>query len=128
MINSRLIDDNKGNGGNIHLPKGNTLDMYYVCVVNTEINSITTSIFNDYINQTHPKEGGNLGLTEVPKNTVIIESAIFDQNDERCSASFETKVYSKCGHTDVTTTRNKYINPSLKFIHGISFIILTIKI
>ena len=34
-INSQLIDDNKGNGGNIHLPKCNTLDMYYLCVVNT---------------------------------------------------------------------------------------------
>ena len=109
MINSQLIDDNKGNGGNIHLPKEDTSDMYYACAVNTERNSITTSIFKDYINIIHPKEGGNFDLTEVPKNAVIIESAIFDKKNERCSASFETKVYSKCGDADVMTSRNKHI-------------------
>ena len=67
MMNSWLIDDNKGNGGNIHLPKGDTSDMYYVCAINTERNSITTSIFKDYINQTHTNEGCNFDLTEVPK-------------------------------------------------------------
>ena len=59
MINSRLIDDNKENGDIIHLPKEDTSDIYYTCAVNTERNSITTSIFKDYINITHPKEGGN---------------------------------------------------------------------
>ena len=78
MNNSRLIDANTGNGGNIHLPKGDTSDMYYACAVNTERNSITTSIFKDYIDQTYPKEGGNFDLIEVPKNTLVIESAIFD--------------------------------------------------
>ena len=65
MNNSRLIDANTGNGGNIHLPKGYTSDMYYACAVNTERNSITTIIFKDYINQTYPKEGGNFDLSEV---------------------------------------------------------------
>ena len=72
--------------------------------VNTSRNSITTIIFKDYINQTHPKEGGNFDLTEVPKNVVIIKSAIFDKNNERCSASFETKVYSKCSDADFMTS------------------------
>ena len=35
MINSRLIDTNRGNGGNIHLAKGDTSDMYYACAVKT---------------------------------------------------------------------------------------------
>ena len=97
--------------------------MYYACAVNTERNSITTSIFKDYINITHPKEEGNFDLTEVPKNAVIIESAIFDKKNERCSASFETKVYSKCGDADVMTSRNKHIDPALKFYNGVPLMI-----
>ena len=50
--------------------------MYYAYAVNTERNSITTSMFKDYINITYPKEGGNFDLTEVSKNAVIIVSAI----------------------------------------------------
>ena len=65
MNNSRLIDANTGNGGNIHLPKSNTSDIHYLYAVNTSRNSITTIIFKDYINQTHPKEGGNFDLSEV---------------------------------------------------------------
>ena len=53
-INSRLIDDNKEKGDII-----DTSDIYYTCAVNTEKNSITTSIFKDYINIRHPREGGN---------------------------------------------------------------------
>ena len=59
MINSQLIDGNKRNGGNIHLSKEDTSDMYYSCALITERHSITTSIFKDYINQTHPKERVN---------------------------------------------------------------------
>ena len=49
MINIQLIDDNKENRGNIHKPKGDTSDMYYVCAINTETFSITISIFKDHI-------------------------------------------------------------------------------
>ena len=38
-------------------------DMYYACAVSTERNSITTSIFKDYINIAHPKEGDNFDVT-----------------------------------------------------------------
>ena len=44
---------------------------------------------------------------------MIIESAIFDKNNERCSASFETKVYSKCGDAEFMTSQNKHIDPAL---------------
>ena len=57
-------------------------------------------------------------INRVPKNAVIIESAIFDENNEKCNVSFELKVYSKCGDADIMTSWNKYIDPALKFFHG----------
>ena len=78
--------------------------MYYACTVNIERNYSTTSIFKDYINMTHLNDGGNFDLSDVPKNDVIIEAAIFDKNNERQNASFVTKVYSKCGDADVMTS------------------------
>ena len=115
LINSRLINDHKGNEGVIDLPNDVTSDMYCACETDAERNSITTSIFRDYINLTHPKEKSEVDLREVPDNVVIIESAIFDKNNERCSVSFESKVYNKCGDADVMTDRNKHVDPSLKF-------------
>ena len=56
LINSQLIDDGKGNGGNICLPNINTSDMYYACETNAERNSITTNILKNHINMTHPKD------------------------------------------------------------------------
>ena len=91
MINSRLINDHKGNEGVIDLPNDITYDMYYACEIDAERNSITTSIFRDYINLTHPKEKSEVDLREVPDNVVIIESAIFDKNNERCSVHLSHK-------------------------------------
>ena len=54
---------------------------------------------------------------------MIIESAIFDKSNERCSASFETKVYSKCGNADVMTSWNKHIDLAIKFFHGVPLMI-----
>ena len=48
MINSRLLNDDCGNGGTLELPKGDTSDICYTCPVNDEINSITTNIFRDF--------------------------------------------------------------------------------
>ena len=59
------------------MPNDDTSDMYYACETNAERNSITTSIFRDYINLTHPKENSEVGLREVPDNVVIIKPAIF---------------------------------------------------
>ena len=47
---------------------------------------------------------------------MIIESTIFDKNNDRCDKSFETKVYSKCGDADVMTSWNKRIDPALNII------------
>ena len=47
---------------------------------------------------------------------MIIESTIFDKNNDICDKSFETKVYRKCGDVDVMTSWNKTIDPALNFI------------
>ena len=101
LINSRLLDDNDGNGGKLNLPDGDTSDLYYACSTNAERNSITTSIFNNYISVTHPFDISGVDLMDVPKNVIIIESAIYD------SASFESKVFNNCGDADIQTCRNK---------------------
>ena len=55
--------------------------MHYTCAIHTEKNATNTSIFNNYVNVTHPNGGGNIDLRFVPKNTVIIESAIIDKRN-----------------------------------------------
>jgi len=77
--------------------------MYYACETNAERNSITTNIFKNYINMTHPKDIDNIDLRSVPKNTLMIEFAIFSKNNERCSSSFDAKIYGNCGDADVLT-------------------------
>ena len=67
MINSLLIDDNEGDRCNVHLPNEDNLDLYYTCAIHTERNAINTSIFGNYINVTHPNDGGNIDLIVVPK-------------------------------------------------------------
>ena len=49
---------------------------------NAERNSITISIFRDHINLTRPTEDGAVDFREVPDDVVIIESAIFYENNE----------------------------------------------
>ena len=103
MIINRLIDDHKGNRGTVILPKEDTFDMYYACERNVERNSIKTSIFRNYMNVTHQYDESNVDLTDVPKHVVVIESAMYDMNKERCSAVFELKVYSTFGDADSMT-------------------------
>lgn len=52
---------------------------YYSYEYSSERNSITTSIFRNYVNDTHQKHDSNKYLTEIPKDVVIIESVIFDE-------------------------------------------------
>ena len=41
-------------------------------------------------------------IIQIPNNTVIIESAIFDRNNElRKISLFDTKVYNRCVDTNV---------------------------
>ena len=55
--------------------------MHYICAIHTERNATNTSIFNNYVNVTHPNDGGNIDLIVVPKNTVIIKLAILDRRN-----------------------------------------------
>ena len=82
LINSRLLNDGMGDAGNRTLPKGNTLDIYYAYYSNDERNYITTNIFSEYMNTTHQDDDNNVDLNEIPKDVVIIESALFDKNGE----------------------------------------------
>ena len=67
------------------------------------------------MNGTHQKDDSNTVLSDIPKDVVVIESAIFDKNGERCSSAFESKVYNMCGDADVKAGRTKKLDPALKF-------------
>lgn len=54
---------------------------------------------------THQKYEINTHLTEIPKDAVIIESTIFDENGARYSPAFESKVCNKCGDADIKWRR-----------------------
>ena len=43
-------------------------DLYYACSTKVERNSITTSIFNNYISVTHPVDTSGVDLIDVSKN------------------------------------------------------------
>ena len=122
-INTRLLNDGHGNGGKLELPKEDTSDVCYACARNDERNSITTSIFRDLVQATHPMAGVDGCASETPKNAVIIEAAIFDLNNDQCSRSFEMKVYNKCGDSDVRVQTTKKVDASLKFYSGIPLMI-----
>ena len=78
MINSHLLDDNDDNGSKFTLPNRDTTYLYYACSTKVERNSITTSIFNNYISVTHPVDTSGVDLMDVSKNFIIIESVIYD--------------------------------------------------
>ena len=59
-----------------------------MCSTNTKRNSITTSLFKNYVKVTHPIDISGVDLIEVPNNVVVIESAIHDKINERYNASF----------------------------------------
>ena len=117
------MNDGHGNGGNLELPE-DTSDICYACGKNNERNSITTSSFRNLVEETHPMAENDDCISQIPKNTVIIESAIFDRNNERCQRSFETKVYNRCGDTNVRVGRSKKIDPALQFYSGIPLMII----
>ena len=54
---------------------------------------------------------------------MIIESAIFDRNGERCRESFESKVYNKYGDVDVKVGKTNKIDAALKFYLGVPLMI-----
>ena len=78
LINTRLLNDGCGNGGNLELPE-DTSDICYACGKNDERNSITTSMFRNLVEETHPIADNDDCILQIPKNTVI-----FDRNDEQC--------------------------------------------
>ena len=123
LINSHLLDDNDDNGSKFTLPNRDTKDLYYACSTKVERNSITTSIFNNYISVTHPVDTSGVDLIDVSKNVIIIESVIYDKAKERCSALFESKVYNNCGDADIQTCCNKKIDPAFKFYSDIPLMI-----
>ena len=88
--------------------------MHYICAIHTERNATNTSIFNNYVNVTHPNDGGNIDLIVVPKNTAIIKLIILDKRNWRCSGSVEIKVYTKYGGIYATTYQTKNIEPAMK--------------
>ena len=51
---------------------------------NDETNLITRSIFRNLVEGTHPIADNDDCILQIPKNTVIIESAIFDRNNVWC--------------------------------------------
>ena len=58
-------------------------------------------------------------ISQIHKNIVIIESVIFDRNNEWCWSSFEAKVYNRCWDANVRVGRFKKVDPALQFYSGI---------
>ena len=55
-------------------------------------------------------------LMKVPNNVVIIALAIYDKNNQRYYALFESKISNNCRDADIQTGNNKKVDPGLKFI------------
>lgn len=65
------------NGGIENLPKDNTKDIYYACAYKKKKKSMTSSAFSKCVNDIHQKFDSNIGLIEISKSSVIIESVFF---------------------------------------------------
>ena len=61
--------------------------------------------YNYYISVTHLYDESNIELAKVPMNDVVIESVIYDMNKNRCSAAYESEVYSIRGNADAMTSQ-----------------------
>ena len=78
-----LLNYGRRNGGKLEL-LNDTSDICYACEKNDETNLITRSIFRNVVEGTHPIADNDDCISQIPKNTVIIESAIFDRNNVWC--------------------------------------------
>ena len=76
----------------------------------------TYRIFNNYDIVTHPNGGGNIDLRFVPKNTVIIESAV----DQLKLKSIVNAAIWMSQHIQIT-----HIESALKFLCGIQLTIIS---
>ena len=107
----QLLHFGRGTSGALYSSYANeyidTSDICYACPVNDERNSIATNIFRDFVEKTNPMTGNDDCISKIPKNAVIIRSAIFDRNSEQCNRPFETKVYNRCGDKIVKYATSK---------------------
>ena len=55
--------------------------IYVTHVKYNERNSMATSIFRMLVEETHPIADNDDCILQIPKNTVIFDSTIFDRND-----------------------------------------------
>ena len=87
------------------------IDPCYACAKNTERNSITLDVFQQWVKITHTNPW------KPPKHTIIIESTISKQSNmkNRQGRSFHSSIYNNCGDADVTSSyNNKHVDPVLK--------------
>ena len=93
----------------------------YACPINKDHNAISTQVFSDLIEKTHPSADKN--PTSVPNHSIVIECSI-RKKKIRVSENFHNTVFAHCGDNDVRTG-NKKIDPALKFYSGIPLMINT---
>ena len=79
-------------------------------------NSITTSIFRNLVEEKHPIADNDGCISQIPKNTFIIESAIFDRNNDRC------------GDTNMRVARSKKLIQYCTFLLEFPLFLLIISI
>ena len=48
------------------------------------------------VGETHPIADNNDCILQIPMNTVIFDSVIFDRKNDQCKREFETKVNNRC--------------------------------
>ena len=117
IINKRWL----GNS-NVHLPHDGNI--CYAVPFNRDRNAISTQVFADLVEKTHPSSFSD--TSSVPNHCIIIESSIRKGNT-LTSENFHNWVFNHCGDADVTTAKNKKIDPALKFYNGIFLMINTNK-
>ena len=96
IINKRWL----GNS-NVHLPHDGNI--CYAVPFNRDRNSISTQVFADLVEKTHPSSSSD--TSSVPNHCIIIESSIRKGNT-LTSENFHNWVFNHCGDADVTTGKN----------------------
>ena len=114
-INTRWLGD-----PNVQLPQKSE-QLAYACSTNAERNGISTGIFSDHVENTHPRIDED---KDTPIHTIIIESSLRNVSSKtKCTPSFHKFIYEHCGDNDTKTSSGSKVDPALKFYSGIPLMI-----
>ena len=95
------------------------------CYQNDERNSFSNTVFVKHLEATHKKSSEI--LSEYPTHTCIIKSNMQHRLKSLgpISLSMHNRIVNECGDADIKNSKDKFVDPALKFFHGVPLMMNT---